>query len=666
MPSNIQKKTATSARKNAGSPISNNGFTTVNRSRTNATNDNDQIDQSGHTRGGSTYGPHTPSAANKQTTLLPSMDPEDKLPTTSIQEHHHTNDNNATEPVSTNASPYKEALKTPVQPIQIRSLPVISSASRNAFKDMKDETATSFATLTKIITYQNSMITQSIHSSSDRNVDALMTMTERIVSAFQETTKLTTALQVKKDTTTNNSEQEDTKEKQEEVIEILSDEPDSYDEDYKIGYENYLKTLKNNKTVHKKRTFRGKPDENQKNISNLDKTSNNDSSIQYIENVQQKQKEKQQKQHFQHEPQQQQSLAPKIHSPSSANENKLFVNNLFNTATAGTVKFKDISAGLSRISLKDDSNLEMKEFYDLIILSISYGYSYDISHLPSADQLHTNIDFKQYFTDGIDHNEATLCRMEAMYNRIGRLFRTRLLSKECISPEKCPEAAKIISNNTNLNGWKLLTVLLKVRLVMLGAKPKSDLDYERVSMQLIPGETYHELYECCNHLSQEYISQCQHIYLCPRIKLLQKFISDLMRSSIYIPYLLNYEMKLIEHIEEYGDSDYSVPLPFTMKQVYDYLQRRDIQDIPQELRKARSKSCPSTPNISTSNYSLSTPTSVPNTTTQYTPLLANCEHQIEEHDEIFEMTDPEICAFVRNNKEVCVNAACLVLIQLKV
>ena len=305
MPSNIQKKTANSARKNAGSPISNDGFTTVTHSKTNATNDNDQTDQSGRTRGGSTYSPHTPSTANKQTSLLPSLDPEDRLPTSLIQEHHHTNDDSAAEQVSTNASPYKEALKTPVQPIQLRSLPVISSASRNAFKDMKEETATSFATLTKIITDQNSMIIQSIHSSTDRNVDALMTMTERIVSAFQETTKLTAVLQVTKDTAKINSEHEDTQEGQEEVIEILSDEPDSYHEDYKIGYKHYLMTLKNNKAVYEKRTFQGKPDKNQKNISNHDKTSNNVSSIQYIENVQQKQQEKQEKQHFQNEKQQQ-------------------------------------------------------------------------------------------------------------------------------------------------------------------------------------------------------------------------------------------------------------------------------------------------------------------------------------------------------------------------
>jgi hypothetical protein len=37
----------------------------------------------------------------------------------------------------------------------------------------------------------------------------------------------------------------------------------------------------------------------------------------------------------------------------------------------------------------------MGEFYDLFILSISYGYQYDISHLPTAEELTKDIDFKQ-------------------------------------------------------------------------------------------------------------------------------------------------------------------------------------------------------------------------------------------------------------------------------
>ena len=103
--------------------------------------------------------------------------------------------------------------------------------------------------------------------------------------------------------------------------------------------------------------------------------------------------------------------------------------------------------------------------------AISYGYSYDISHLPSADQLTKNIDFKQYLIGGLVHNVSALHRMEAMYNRIGRLFRIQFLSEECISSDKSHEAAKVISNNSNLDGWNMLLALSKGRFVQLGARP---------------------------------------------------------------------------------------------------------------------------------------------------------------------------------------------------
>lgn len=132
------------------------------------------------------------------------------------------------------------------------------------------------------------------------------------------------------------------------------------------------------------------------------------------------------------------------------------------------------------------------------------------------------------FYRSIEHNISGLRHMKAMYNRIGCLFCQRLLSDECISSTKSPEVAKVISNNSNLEGWDI---------VQLGARPNCDLDAKIVAIQLLPGETYHVLYERCNKLSQEYVSQCQHLRLCPRIKLLQKFLMNLcdhqFTSNIY-------------------------------------------------------------------------------------------------------------------------------------
>ena len=121
MPSNIQKKAAAiSARKNAGSPVSNDGFSTVTRSKTNATNDMIQSnDQPGRTRTGSAYGP-TPSQVHHQASSLQSMDPEDhnnESPAPISNDLKTKNDTTPSQTTKSN-SPYREALKTP--PVQSR------------------------------------------------------------------------------------------------------------------------------------------------------------------------------------------------------------------------------------------------------------------------------------------------------------------------------------------------------------------------------------------------------------------------------------------------------------------------------------------------------------------------------------------------------------------
>ena len=118
-------------------------------------------------------------------------------------------------------------------------------------------------------------------------------------------------------------------------------------------------------------------------------------------------------------------------------------------------------------------------------------------------------------------------------------------------------------HNKNHEGWDILLALPKGHLVKLGARPTRDLNAERVAIQLHPGETYHCLNERCNLLSQEYISESQEsIHSCPCIKLLEKFVTELMCSSTYALYLLNFESRLICHSEDHDTSDYSIPLPF--------------------------------------------------------------------------------------------------------
>jgi len=139
MLSNIQKKAAAiSSRKNAGYPVSNDGFSTVTRSKTNATNDTiHSNDQSGCTRSGSAYVP-TPSQVHNQASNLKSMDPEDSNIESSVQFTNDLNMKNDIIPSQTTKSnsPYREALKTPIQShVQKAS---VSSISRPYLEEIKN------------------------------------------------------------------------------------------------------------------------------------------------------------------------------------------------------------------------------------------------------------------------------------------------------------------------------------------------------------------------------------------------------------------------------------------------------------------------------------------------------------------------------------------------
>jgi hypothetical protein len=123
-----------------------------------------------------------------------------------------------------------------------------------------------------------------------------------------------------------------------------------------------------------------------------------------------------------------------------------------------------------------------------------------------------------------------------------------------------------------------------------------------------------------------------------------------MRAPIDVPYLVDFETKLIQHLEDHGDADFTIPLPFTMKNVYDYLERRSIsQQVPQELYEARKSTI----------MPASTTKSTLDSITQSAQLLANCEKQpqpitqIDNYYDLFVLTDPKICAFVRNKKNMC-------------
>ena len=124
---------------------------------------------------------------------------------------------------------------------------------------------------------------------------------------------------------------------------VLQEESDFYNKEYKIGYQSYMKSMENFREDQEKSNFYADNNQDKNHQSNLGMI--NKSLIEYIENVQQKQK-----QHFQNN---QHSTSSSAHHPSNeSSKTKLFSNNLFNTATVGTVKFKDINNELSNIILK--------------------------------------------------------------------------------------------------------------------------------------------------------------------------------------------------------------------------------------------------------------------------------------------------------------------------
>ena len=100
-----------------------------------------------------------------------------------------------------------------------------------------------------------------------------------------------------------------------------------------LDYSNYICSLNKKDLEHENSKMYMDNDEDKKTIFNHDKTNEINSSIKYLEITSIQQKQKQQNQHFQIEQQQHQLPSTKT-QPASSNNDKLFSNNLINTAKA--------------------------------------------------------------------------------------------------------------------------------------------------------------------------------------------------------------------------------------------------------------------------------------------------------------------------------------------
>ena len=158
------------------------------------------------------------------------------------------------------------------------------------------------------MTEQNAMMLSKLESSldraseqtstsADRTVNAILAMTETLVSVFENTNNKTAFLQDEEVTTKSDNNEEETIDEAIVNDDIIEQDQDYFDEQYKNGYEEYMKSNEKFRVKQEKSDLHAKTHHDQNTQSNHGR--NQESSIDYIENVQQKQKQKQNKQQFQ-------------------------------------------------------------------------------------------------------------------------------------------------------------------------------------------------------------------------------------------------------------------------------------------------------------------------------------------------------------------------------
>ena len=179
--------------------------------------------------------------------------------------------------------------------------------------------------------------------------------------------------------------------------------------------------------------------------------------------------------------------------------------------------------------------------------------------------LHRKIDFKSLFLNKL--LGATLSKSQQIFLRLGTLIRARLLSKDCIDPKKCPKSALKILTHSLLDGWNLLEVILKSRLVICGAPPDFDLDKIRSNLTLLPNETFTEFYIRTQHIINEYDMNTRG-EMVPITKITDKFINELSRAPVYVPYLARYQTELVDHIVVFGDNNYKYLPPISPSEIH--------------------------------------------------------------------------------------------------
>ena len=179
--------------------------------------------------------------------------------------------------------------------------------------------------------------------------------------------------------------------------------------------------------------------------------------------------------------------------PSTTNlttPDNLFGQNEFSVALTNNtkLKFSIMESSLKDCVLLSDTQQDMKSLYECVTKAITFLLNQELELLPRFNDLHRKIDFKSLFLSKL--HGATLSKCRPVFMRLGTLIRSRLLSKDCIDPSKCPKASLKIITHSLMDGWQLFETLLKSRLVICGAPADFDLDRVRSNLTFLPNESF--------------------------------------------------------------------------------------------------------------------------------------------------------------------------------
>ena len=177
-----------------------------------------------------------------------------------------------------------------------------------------------------------------------------------------------------------------------------------------------------------------------------------------------------------------------------SNHKNMFGMNSMSLVANDKIKFNDIINYMEKVSLASDTAKAMEKFYDGITLAVNVGFQFNVTFLPSFEELDSEIDFEDIFLGDI-RGTTSYTSVRQIYKRLSDIIKKRFESPDCFSKSKCPLAYRIIESHSDEDGWELLCTLLTQRLIKCGARSTVDLDSVRSTLIYKQNESYHDFYQ---------------------------------------------------------------------------------------------------------------------------------------------------------------------------